>query len=35
MKQTKETDIQKIVNHYFHTKGVSLDKIKKDAKKRR
>ncbi len=35
MKQTKETDIQKIVNHYFYTKGVNLDKIKKDIKKKK
>jgi len=31
----QETDIQKIVNHYFHTKGLSLDKIKNNAKKRK
>lgn len=31
----KETDIQKIVNHYFYSKGLSLDEIKKDAKKRK
>ena len=36
-KQTKKTEtaIQKIVNHYFYTKGLSLDKIKKDAKKQK
>jgi len=34
-KQIKETDIQKIVNHYFYTKDISLDKIKKDAKKKK
>ena len=34
-KQIKETEIQKIVNHYFKTKGLSLDKIKNDAKKRK
>ncbi len=34
-KQVKETDIQKIVNHYFYTKDISLDKIKKDAKKKK
>ncbi|MFW6283155.1 MAG: hypothetical protein ACOC1P_03840 [Minisyncoccales bacterium] len=27
------TDIQKIVNHYFYTKGYSLEEIKKDSKK--
>lgn len=31
----KETDIQKIVNHYFYSKGLSLDEIKKNAKKRK
>lgn len=30
-----ETDIQKIVNHYFKTKGFSLEEIKKDTKKRK
>jgi hypothetical protein len=36
-KQSKKTEtaIQKIVNHYFYTKGLSLDKIKKDAKKQK
>jgi len=34
-KQIKETSIQKIVNHYFFTKGLSLEKIKKDAKKKK
>ncbi len=31
----KETDIQKIVNYYFFTKGLTLDKIKNDAKKKK
>lgn len=31
----KETDIQKLVNHYFETKGLSLKEIKADAKKRK
>lgn len=31
----KETNIQKIVNHYFKTKGLSLEEIKKDAKKKK
>lgn len=31
----EETAIQKIVNHYFYTKGLSLEKIKKDAKKKK
>lgn len=34
-KQEEETNIQKVVNHYFYTKGLSLDQIKKDAKKRK
>jgi len=35
LKKKKETDIQKIINHYFYSKGLSLDKIKKDAKKKK
>ncbi len=31
----KETAIQEIVNHYFYTKGLSLDEIKEDAKKKK
>jgi hypothetical protein len=34
-KKQEETKIQKIVNHYFYSKGLSLDKIKKDAKKKK
>jgi hypothetical protein len=34
-KKQQETDIQKIVNHYFKSKGLSLDEIKKSAKKRK
>lgn len=30
----QETDIQKIVNHYFSTKGLSLAEIKENARKR-
>ena len=33
-KKKKETAIQEIVNHYFFTKGLSLDKIKEDSKKK-
>ncbi|MFH1820639.1 MAG: hypothetical protein ABH805_01890 [Candidatus Nealsonbacteria bacterium] len=33
--QRKETDIQEIVNHYFYSKGLSLERIKKDAKKKK
>ncbi len=31
--EKKETDVQKIVNYYFETKGYSLEKIKDDIKK--
>ena len=31
----QETAIQQIVNHYFYTKGLSLEQIKNDAKKRK
>ena len=31
----KETDIQEIVNHYFYSKGLTLERIKKDAKKKK
>jgi len=34
-KQEKETAIQEIVNHYFYSKGLTLEKIKKDSKKRK
>lgn len=34
-KKQQETDIQKVVNHYFKTKGLSLAKIKKNAKKKK
>ncbi len=34
-KKREETAIQKIVNHYFFTKGFTLEKIKKDAKKKK
>ncbi len=34
-KKQKETDIQRIVNHYFYTKGFNLEQIKKDAKKKK
>jgi hypothetical protein len=33
--EEKETNIQEIVNHYFFSKGWTLDKIKKDAKKKK
>ena len=31
----KETAIQQIVNHYFYSKGLTLDEIKKNAKKKK
>lgn len=34
-KRTKETDIQKIVNYYFQTKGLSIEEIKQNARKRK
>ncbi|OQX71396.1 hypothetical protein B6D52_01640 [Candidatus Parcubacteria bacterium 4484_255] len=34
-KKKKETEIQQIVNYYFYTKGLSLEKIKNDAKKKK
>ncbi|OGZ34936.1 MAG: hypothetical protein A3A94_02900 [Candidatus Portnoybacteria bacterium RIFCSPLOWO2_01_FULL_43_11] len=35
IKKQKETAIQQIVNYYFHTKGLSLNQIKNNAKKRK
>lgn len=34
-KQREETSIQQVVNHYFVTKGLSVEEIKRDAKKRK
>jgi hypothetical protein len=34
-KNRQETDIQKIVNHYFYTKGLTLDEIKENARKKK
>jgi hypothetical protein len=34
-KPEKESDIQKVVNHYFFTKGLSLEEVKEDAKKKK
>lgn len=31
----EETAIQEIVNHYFYSKGLTLERIKKDAKKQK
>lgn len=35
MKEKKETDIQEVINHFFYTKGYTLEKIKEDAKKKK
>jgi len=34
-KEREETVIQEIVNHYFYTKGLSLEQIKDNAKKKK
>ncbi|MDP6704416.1 MAG: hypothetical protein QF775_02940 [archaeon] len=34
-KKDQETDIQKVVNHYFSTKGLSIEEIKEDARKKK
>jgi len=34
-KKQKETDIQKIVNYYFKTKGLDLTELKKNTRKKR
>lgn len=34
-KQQEESDIQQVVNHYFATKGLSLQQLKEDAKKKK
>ena len=34
-KKKKETAIQEIVNYYFFTKGLTLEQIKEDAKKKK
>lgn len=34
-KKQEETNIQQIVNHYFYSKGLTLNKIKKSAKKKK
>lgn len=35
VKEKTETDIQEIVNHYFYSKGLALEQIKEDAKKKK
>ncbi|HQO27822.1 MAG TPA: hypothetical protein PKX21_02055 [Candidatus Pacearchaeota archaeon] len=34
-REVPETDIQKVVNHYFYTRGLSLDEIKESARKKK
>jgi len=34
-KKAKETAIQQIVNHYFYSKGLTLEEIKNNAKKQK
>ena len=34
-KQQEETEIQQVVNHFFISKGLSLEEIKKSAKKKK
>lgn len=34
-KEDKTTEIQEVVNHYFYSKGLSIDEIKENAKKRK
>jgi len=34
-KEKEETAIQQVVNHFFYTKGLSLEKVKRDARKKK
>ncbi|MFZ3054490.1 MAG: hypothetical protein WA091_00705 [Minisyncoccales bacterium] len=34
-KEEKESDIQQVVNHFFYSKGFTLDEIKESAKKKK
>lgn len=34
-KAEMESDIQQVANHYFYSKGLTLDEIKEDAKKKK
>jgi hypothetical protein len=34
-KQKEETAVQEIVNHYFYSKGLTIEQIKRDAKKKK
>ncbi len=35
MKEKKETEIQEVINHFFYTKGYTLEQVKEDSKKRK
>lgn len=35
MNEKKETEIQEVVNHFFYTKGYTLEKLKESAKKKK
>lgn len=34
-KASKESDVQQVVNHFFYSKGLSLEQIKEDARKQK
>lgn len=34
-KEKKETELQAVVNHFFYTKGLTLDEIKENSKKKK
>ena len=34
-KEEKESEIQQVVNHFFYSKGLSIEQIKEDAKKKK
>jgi len=34
-KEKKESEIQRLVNHFFYSKGLTLDEIKESAKKKK
>lgn len=34
-KEEKESEIQQVVNHFFYSKGLTLDEIKESAKKKK
>jgi hypothetical protein len=34
-KEKKETDIQSVINHFFYSKGLTIDEIKENSKKKK